>query len=178
MNGHNNHNHAHNENCACGHAHSHENLTHVHGENCTCGHSHNSHTPPAHLHGENCGCQAAVQETIGAIRVECHLHDDARVISGELSLFADYGKLKDVLSAQLEILAKEVLERGGIVGHIKASCRVETVEMFSVTDVAVAVKIAPGQDIKINLASIVFGIDPDDAKVLVKKALEAVKAGV
>lgn len=127
-----------------------------------------------HTHSDNCGCMHEAPDALGVIRVESHLHDEARVISGALTVYADVGKLKSVLSEQLELLAKAVIERGGIVGHIKASVETKLVEMFSVTDVDVSVKTAPGQEIKINLAAIVFLIDPEAAEELARAALEAV----
>lgn len=154
-----------------------EHQHHDHTENCSCGHNHNAQHDH-HAHDENCGCSLEAPDIFGAVHVESHLHDEARVISGDVTLFADYNKLKTILSEQLEVLAKAVNERGGIVGHIKASVEVKLVEMFSVTDVAVSVKTAPGQEIKINMASIVFVIDPDEAVKLVTAALEAVKAGI
>lgn len=154
----------------------------VHTENCSCGHNHDvQHDCGAHdhhTHDEYCGCSLESRDALGAIHVESHLHDEARVISGNVTLYTDYDKLKAVLSEQLELLAKAVQECGGIVGHIKASVEIKRVEMFSVTDVAVSVKAAPGQEIKINMASIVFLINPEEAEILVTRAMEAVKAGV
>lgn len=159
----------------------HEQAEHRHHEHCTCGHNHDEpaqHHGHRHKHGDSCECGQEERVALGTVRVESHLHDEARVISGSLTLYADYGVLKTALSNQLEFLAKAVFECGGIVGHIKASCESKQVEMFSVTDVTVSVKAAPGQEIKINLAAIVFGIDPDEAEKLVTNTLEAVKAGV
>jgi hypothetical protein len=104
------------------------------------------------------------------------MHDEARVISGSLLLFTEYEKLRAAMAAQLEKLAEHVTEHGGIVGHIKASCEVLSVEMFSVTDTDVSAKKAPGQRIKINVAAIVFLIEPETAERLVSEALNAVKA--
>lgn len=140
-------------------------------------HEHDHQAQADHIHHENCGCHAQEPKTLGAIHVESHLHDEARVISGSLALFTDYRKLRSVLSDQLELLAKAVQERGGIVGHVKASVEIKQIEMFSVTDVDVSVKTAPGQEIHINMASIVFAIDAEEAAMLVTNALEAVKAG-
>jgi hypothetical protein len=135
-------------------------------------HEHEHHE---HIHTENCGCAPKTQEALGAIHVESHLHDQARVISGSLTLFADYGVFRASLSKQLEGLAKAVQACGGIVGHIKASAETKQTEMFSVTDTAVSVKTAPGQEIRITLAAIVFAVDPEEAETLVISALKAVK---
>lgn len=148
---------------------------HEHGDNCTCGHDH--HHMPVNL-GEETGQEAA--PVPGEIHVESHLHDEARVISGQVTVSAEYDKLKSVLTDALAALAKAVGDRDGIIGHIKASCEVRQVEMFSVTDTdaEVAVKSVPSQDIRIKLAAIVFFISPEEAETLVRGSLEAVCAGV
>lgn len=158
--------HVHDENCSCG---LHKHQEHVHDENCACGlHDQHEHTA---------ACQHDDQhDEIGALHVESHLHDEARVISGLLTLHANEGNIRASLKRQLEDLSKAVQERGGIVGHIKASCETKTVEMFSITDVEVSVKRAPEQELSINLAAIVFAIDQQEAEKLVLQALQAVKA--
>ncbi len=152
----------------------HEHNEHGHAENCACGMHKNDHAH--HAHDENGSCILAETDAPGVVHTEAHLHDDARVISGHLTLTADYDKVGKSLADQLEKMAKTVQERGGIVGHIKASCTVRAVEMFSVTEMAVTVKKAPDQEIKINLAAIVFLIDPEEAEKLTRAALEAVRA--
>lgn len=144
---------------------------HVHTENCACGH----HSRP-HEHDENGSCIMGNTDAPSGVHTEAHLHDEARVISGRLTLSADYEKIKKSLADNLEQLAITVQERGGIVGHIKASCTVTAVEMFSVTETAATVKKAPEQEIKVSLAAIVFLIDPEEAEALARAALEAVRA--
>lgn len=161
------HHHEHGENCTCGH-HDHRHEAHVHDENCNCGQDHgHSHDHKKEHHADS-----------GAIHVESHLHDDARVISGLLTVQADYSKLRDVLQQRLEELAAQVTTRGGIVGHIKASCEVKEVEMFSITDVTVSIKKAPVQEIRINLAAIVFIVDRAEAERLVYDTLETVRNSI
>ncbi|NLT13914.1 MAG: hypothetical protein GXY05_06180 [Clostridiales bacterium] len=162
MNGHNHHQHMHDENCSCGHDHTQE---HFHGDNCSCGHD---HTHDGNISG--------VQEDgIGVVYTEYHLHDEARVISGRLTVAGAYDAVKKAVSHALEQYAEAVREAGGIVGHIKASCQVMTVEMFSVTESNVSVKTAPQQEIRIILAAIVFRIEPEKAEELARKSLEAVR---
>jgi hypothetical protein len=156
--------HVHDESCTCGHDHAHE---HVHDESCSCGHDH-------HVHDESCTCGHEEHDS-GEIHIECRLHDEARVISGRLTITGSYNKVKEAVSSALERVAKAVQEHDGIVGHVKASCEVKTVEMFSVTDTDVSVKTAPDQEIKINMAAIVFLIDPEDAEDLVRLALEIIR---
>ena len=154
-----NHNHKHDETCDCGHDHNHK-----HDEACDCGHDH---------HHEHILSDVT---TTGIVSVSCQVHDEAFVISGKVSVFADYTDVKPVISAQLEKLASEITARGGIVGHIKVAATVQTVDMFSVTDVAATEKTAPEQEIHLNLAAIVFMVNPEDAKKLTAAALEAITA--
>ena len=154
-----------------GHDHHHEHHTHAAG--CSCGHdSEHNHTS-----GEKCNCGAQDCDAPGFVHTEYHLHGDAHVISGRLTIVACYDTLRAALSLKLEHIAKAIQEMGGIVGHIKAACTVTRVEMFSVTDVDITVKEAPEQEIKINLAAIVFLIKPEEAASLVTQALEAIRDG-
>lgn len=144
-----------------GHDHHHE-----HDENCACGHDHN-------------GCAGCgIEESPGTLHVEHHIHDEARVISGRLTVTGSYDTVKKAVEAALERIAGEIQQSGGIIGHIKASCEVKTIDIFSVTDTDVSVKSAPEQQIKISLAAIVFLIDPEDAEDLVRLALEMIRDSV
>jgi hypothetical protein len=163
MNGHNHHHHKHDKSRVCGHDHADE---YLHDGRCSCGHDHTSGT-----HGGDGGC---VPEDFGVVYTEYHLHDEARVVTGRLTVAGEYGVVKEAVSNALKRCAKAVAEAGGIVGHIKASCQVKTVEVFSVTESDVSVKTAPQQDIRIILAAIVFLIEPEKAEELARKALEAV----
>ena len=93
-------------------------------------------------------------------------------MSGELTIIGEYGPVRAALAKALESFAAEVTENDGIIGHIKASAEVTSVEMFSVTDEEVMVKSAPQQEIAIILAAIIFGILEPEAEAMGKKALE------
>ncbi len=161
--------HKHDESCSCG-LHDHSAHTHEHGESCSCGHTHEHAHDHVHTH------EHAAEPELGAIRVESHLHDEARVISGLMTLVGDETRIKAALKEQLEMLAKAVFELGGIVGHIKASCETKTVEMFSVTDVSATSKTSPEKEIRINLAAIVFIVEMEQAESMVFNAMQTVKA--
>ena len=166
--------HSHDEHCSCGlHGHEHAH-GHIHDEHCSCGQDHSGHE-----HDESGRCIIEAHEEPGTVNVECRLHDEARVISGRLTVTGSYDGVRKALTARLETVARAVAEYGGIIGHIKASCQVSAVEMFSITDAdaEVTVKKAPEQEIKINMAAIVFLIPPDDAEELVRQALTAVRDG-
>ena len=154
--------------------------THEHDENCSCGlhnHNHNHEHGHAHKHEHTHTHEHTVASgEIGVIRVESHLHDEARVTSGLVTLVGDEERTKAAIREQLEMLAKAVFELGGIVGHIKASCQTKTVEMFSVTDVSVMAKTSPEKEMRINLAAIVFVIDQDEFEGMVQRAMQTIKS--
>ena len=147
------------------HDHDHEHV-HAHDEDCDCGHEHEHHD-------DDCDCEdcAHSHDEPGVAYVEGRMHDDAVVISGRLTVAADYEKLRPEFSARLEGIAATVAERGGIVGHVKASAAVTGVDMYSVTDVQASVKSSPEQEVRIILAAIVFHIPLEDAEELVRSAM-------
>ena len=170
------HHHHHDEECGCGHGHEHH---HHHDEECGCGHEHEHH----HHHNEDCGCGHDhdhhlghhEEETLpGVIYTNVRLQDDAKVVSGRLLISGNYDNIKDKLKEGLEEFAAAVNEKGGVVGHIKASVEVTTVDMFSVTESAAMIKRAPEQDMRIILAAIVFFVESEEAEALAKRALEKI----
>ncbi len=92
-----------------------------------------------------------------------------------MKLVGDETAIKGAVREQLEHLAKAVFELGGIVGHIKASVAVKSVEMFSVTAVTVMAKASPGKEIAVNLAAIVFAVDQNETETMVKRAMQTIK---
>jgi hypothetical protein len=142
-----------------------EHSRHHHDENCTCGHC-----------GEPEHGQPRESDAFCDIHVEAHLHDEAQVVSGRLTLRGDAVRVKAELQAQLGMMARAVGAMGGIVGHIKASCETTTVDMYSVTDVEAAAKQSPEAVLRIVLAAIVFAVAPEDAEHMARHALEAVLA--
>ena len=155
------HEYHHDENCGCG------NHEHHHDENCGCGNH-------EHHHDENCGCGNHGNDKNG-FYIEQHQHEGACVVSGTYSLFAEYDTVKATLEKSLGDMAQEVNRRGGIIGHIKSSAEIKSVEMFSVTDLDVMVKKAPGQDITLHIAAIVFMIEPDDVQELLEVVFSDIK---
>ena len=110
----------------------------------------------------------------GVVYTNVRLQDDAKVISGSVLITGEYEGIKDKLKAGLEEFAAAVGEKGGVVGHIKASVEVTTVDMFSVTETEAMVKRAPEQNMKVILAAIVFFIEPEEAENLAKAALQKI----
>jgi hypothetical protein len=157
MHNHEHHDHEHHEH------HGHEHHSHEHHE-----HHHHHHE---HEHEHEHGSEPAP----GEARVECLLHDDAIVVSGDLTVMAaEYEPVRAKINAQLASVAAAVASAGGIIGHIKASASSTSVEMFSITDAdgAVSAKISPELTVVIHLAAIVFNIDPEAVETAVRTALK------
>ena len=162
MNEHIHDHHHHDEHCTCGcdhHEHDHHHEHHHHDESCGCGHDHHNH------HEE--------EKLPGVVYTSVRLHDDAKVVSGSLNVIGDYEKVREGLNRGLTEFAAKINEKGGVIGHIKASAEVKNVEMFSVTDADVMIKTAPEQEINIILAAIVFFVSEEEAEALGRTALEA-----
>jgi hypothetical protein len=113
--------------------------------------------------------------------VDCLLHDDAVVASGALTVTADgYERVREAVRTQLERIAGSVVALGGVIGHVKASASTVSTEMFSVTDIdeGVSSKTSPELMITINIAAIVFAVEPDAAKAAVRAALEEIASRI
>ena len=161
---HHEHEHHHDEHCDCG-CHDHHEHEHHHDEHCDCG-CHNHHDHEHHHHEEE-------EKLPGVAYTKVRLHDDAKVVSGSLTVFGDYEKVRAGLEKGLAEFAAKVNEKGGVVGHIKASAEIKNVEMFSVTDVDVMIKTAPEQEVNVILAAIVFFVTEEEAERWGREALES-----
>ena len=103
------------------------------------------------------------------------MHDGACVVSGTVDISAEYAELKPRIGKKLEEIAAAITDMGGIVGHIKASAEVKQAEMFSVTESDVMIKTAPGQDIGLKMACIVFAVTPEQVEPMVEAALKELR---
>ena len=98
------------------------------------------------------------------------------MVSGVVSFpCADYAALRPRIAEELEEVAAEITERGGIVGHVKAAAELTGTEMFSVTDVKAMMKAAPVQALTLKMAAIVFAIAPEETEALVEHALRTLR---
>ena len=140
-----------------------------HGVQHTHDHGHD------HAHGENCGCGEEQAPGPGVITIGHTFHDEAIIVSGAVLLFGRYANIKEAIKERLEAVSEFVSAQGGIVGHIKASASVATVEMFSTTGDAAMVKESPEQEIRINMVAIVFAVPPKEVEQKVFDALEAIR---
>ena len=157
------HEHHHDEECSCGCGHDHHHH-HEHHEECGCGCEHEHGHEHAH-HEE--------EKKPGVVYTQVRLHDDAKVVSGSLLISGNYEKIRTGLHRGLTEFAAAVAEKGGVIGHIKASAEVTQTEMFSVTEADVMIKTAPDCRVAVILAAIVFFISEEEAELLARKALAA-----
>lgn len=116
------------------------------------------------------------KDTPGIICIERNVHDDAIVISGTLTVEYGTADLSVWIAEGLEEAAREVKEKEGIVGHIKAAVTVTSTDSVSVTDDKAMVTHAPQKRARIALAAIVFMIEPEAAENIIRKALAGVRA--
>ena len=115
-----------------------------------------------------------VKNTSDTIRIKRRLHDEAIVISGSLTVDYLTADINALIAEALETAARDIGERGGIVGHIKAGITAESSGMISVTDEKAMIKESPSKRARITLAAIVFFIDPKEAEDIIRQALTAV----
>jgi hypothetical protein len=151
------------------HAHAHEPV-HNHNHEHAHGHDNGHDLAHNHNHAHN------HEPVLGQIVVETKLHDDAVVTSGKIRLItADSERLRVALQSQMQLLAQQITDDDGIIGHIKAVYQVATTDMLSITLDHVTTKYASEQTVDINLVTIAFFVDQKSVSTLVSNALEAVK---
>ncbi|MDR3239573.1 MAG: hypothetical protein LBT44_05750 [Clostridiales bacterium] len=184
--GHGEHGHVHghvhrHKHCAHGHANhdhaDHDHADHDHADHDHANHDHADHSHCDHAHGYCTHDHEHPREVAldGAVYVDRSEQDQSQVVSAGMGLRGDYEKIKPILHAELERMAAAIQEADGVVGHIKAAAETRSMDMFSVTDRTASVKRANTQEIRINLAAIVFLIDPEKLENLVRHSLEALK---
>ncbi len=167
------HHHEHGENCGCGHQHEHEHHHHDHGEDCGCGH-HHEHEHHHHEHGEDCGCghhhehEHHHHEHGAPYIIDGHTHEGASVGTGTLTVTGHYQELEDTVRNELKALADWTAEQGGIIGHIKSSLVSTHTAMLSITEDEVNTISSDTEEVRINMAAIVFAIPLEDVKARVE----------
>ena len=158
------------------HDHDHTGHTHDHGEHS---HDHSDHDHSAHNHSHGSADKKRVKIKIknipGMIRIERNIHDEAIVISGELTVNAGDVDINAIVASELENASADVTRLDGIVGHIKASVSVKKTGMVSVTEEKAMIKEAQGAVVRIQIAAIVFLIEPLAAEEAVRKALSGMR---
>ena len=152
--------HHHGEECGCGHEHhDHEHAHHHHGEECSCGHQHHDHHDHEHHH----------HDSNAPYIVDGHTHEGASVGTGALTVNGIYTDFEEAVKTALKGLADWVTAQGGIIGHIKSSLVSTHTAMLSITEEDVNVIKPQEEEIRINLAAIVFAIPLDDLEKQVEE---------
>ncbi len=144
--GHDPHHH-HDDECGCGHEHEHHHHHH-HDDECGCGHEHEH---DHHHHDDG-----------APYIVDGHTHEGASVGTGALTVTGIYAELEDAVKENLRELAGWVTDQGGIIGHIKSSMVSTHTTMLSITEDDVHVIAPQEEEMRINLAAIVFGVALED----------------
>lgn len=123
-----------------------------------------------HHHIEGCVCEQC-QDEDRHIQVTSQQQDGAVVISAKYLVRTERQELSLMLTVQMEALAARLTAMGGIIGHIKASLDIHTVEIFSITDISVQHKEGMTPEISVTLAAILFAVEEETAKKMVKDML-------
>ena len=116
-----------------------------------------------------------LKSTPGVIAVECNLHDEAIVVSGSLTVITAHQNLTEAIAREMESAARDITASGGIIGHIKASSVVTTTKMISVTEEEAMIKDSIECKVQITLVAIVFMINKDSARDIIRRTLSAIR---
>ena len=96
------------------------------------------------------------------------------VVSAHYDVVTDRQKLAALLEAGMESAASEIYEAGGLIGHLKASMDVHTVEVFSLTDREVYRKSGSDCRITVTAAAILFALEEAEAEERIRTMLEEI----
>jgi len=125
-----------------------------------------------HDHDHDHNAQRSVEPTYEII-VTSDTVDNAVVLSCRYLVNTDdKNRTTRALKAGLLDFAEQIEERGGIIGHIKASLTSERVDFISITDSRSAdVQESGNGNVTIGLAAILFGVSEDEARELLSDVL-------
>ena len=115
------------------------------------------------------------KDTPGVICIERHIHDEAIVISGSLTVEFNCTDVNSLIEEELEAAAREVKESGGVLGQIKTALTVTSTSMISVTEEKAMATETMQKYAKIMLAAIIFMVSPKEAEDILRKALAGVR---
>ena len=162
------HEHEHdNESCACGcghehhHEHEHEHHHEHEHENCSCGHEHGH----SHEQGCNCSeCASAAKTGFRLTRVE-----GATAAAVRFPMAGTQGVVEVEIVTRVKALCQDVMELGGLVGHIKGAVNGEgDVTTFSCTGGAVTLSRKEHTACTVDLVAIVVGLSDADLEKAVR----------
>lgn len=108
------------------------------------------------------------------IRLNGRMEDGATVISACFTVHMLKDKLETLLSQELEALAAQVYEHNGIIGHIKASTEIHSMQMYSITDTILHVKNGECDTITVTFAFILYFIGVDMATEWTRQIIERI----
>ena len=118
-------------------------------------HAHHEHEHHHHEHG-------------ALYIIDGHTHEGASVGTGTLTVTGHYQELEDTVRNELKALADWTAEQGGIIGHIKSSLVSTHTAMLSITEDEVNTISSDTEEVRINMAAIVFAIPLEEIKARVE----------
>ncbi|MDY4969626.1 MAG: hypothetical protein SO101_05130 [Lachnospiraceae bacterium] len=107
--------------------------------------------------------------------LDVRMEDGATVVSARFTVETARDVLEQALSAELQELAARVYAHEGIIGHIKASTEISSVQMYSITDTILHVKNGENDTIIISFAFILFLIDAGTAEKWTREIIERIQ---
>lgn len=107
---------------------------------------------------------AVKSEGFTGIQLSSRVEDGACIVSAQFPLTAQKAVFEEKLSEELKQLAAAVYEQNGIIGHIKASVKAESLQMYSITDTILDVKNGAYDSLKVTFAFILYFIEPETAE--------------
>ena len=116
------------------------------------------------------------KDTPGVICIERHTHDESIVVSGSLVIENNAEGLDAWIEEEIEIAAREIRNRGGVVGQIKAALTVTSTSIMTVSDEKAMERESPKDHVRIMLSAIVSMVDPKEAEDIVRKSLAGIRA--
>lgn len=108
-------------------------------------------------------------------RLNGRTEDGATVISACFTVLSSKDKLEALLSQELKDLAAQVYEHNGIIGHIKASTEIRSIQMYSITDTILHVKNGEKDTITVTFAFILYLINVDTATEWTRQIIERIQ---
>ena len=145
---------------------------HEHDENCGCGchdeHHHDHHCEPEHHH------ESEHHHHHEHKPITITTHDMSIVGSYTFSIEKSYHEAEVILDILLKQVAKEVVSRGGIIGHIKAFLASEGEScMISITEEESNKRHVKASCCKAEGVAIVFCVEPEQLEEILTDAFKA-----
>ena len=107
--------------------------------------------------------------------LDVRIEDGAVVVSARFTVEMAREVLEQKLSEELQELAARVYAHEGIIGHIKASAEISSIQMYSITDTILHVKNGEKDTITVSFAFILFFIELETAREWTREIIDRIQ---